>query len=59
MNKLEKYYTVRGYRKGRVKFESIALPETKAKELRKDIVRHKGTRSGYWAKGMTFKLKKV
>lgn len=56
---MEKYYTVRGYRNGRVKFESIGLAEKKAKELKKDIVKHKGTKGGSWAKGMIFKLKRI
>lgn len=53
------YYTVRGFRKKKLGFESIGLMKRKAISLRKDIVKYKYSRGGRWAKGMKFTLKKV
>ena len=54
-----KYVTVRGHKKGKVKFESIGLGLRNAKALKKDIISNKNTKSGSWAKNMRFTIKKI
>lgn len=53
------YVTVRGFKKGKLKFESVGLPLREGKSLKKDIVKHKDSRGGSWAKGQRFTIKKI
>ena len=48
------YYTVRGFKKGKLDFESIAMSKVKATELRIDI-----KKNSTWSKGMRFTLKRI